>query len=64
MIDFGMVYCKCKNCDCCEECEYFEQSVKPVVEAVNANYDPADPYIRMLMKVLEGFQCDYFEPKN
>jgi hypothetical protein len=64
MIDFGMVRCLCDRCDCCEECEFFEQSVKPVVEAVNANYDPMDRYMRSLVDVLCNFQCDYFEPKN
>ena len=64
MIDFGMAYCKCKNCDCCEECEFFQQSIKPVVEAVNANYDPADHYMRSLAAVLGNFECDYFEPKH
>lgn len=64
MTDFGMVYCKCKSCDCIGECEFFKESIRPVIEAVNANYDPTDTYIRMLVKVLEGYQCDYFEPKN
>ncbi len=64
MMDFGMATCCCEKCDCVEECEFFAQSIKPVVEAVNANYDPADRYIKALEIVVGGYMCDYFEPKK
>ena len=64
MINFGMATCICEKCDCVEECEFFQQSIKPVVEAVNANYDPADRYIKALEIVIGGYMCDYFEPKK
>ena len=44
MIDFGMATCCCEKCDCVNECEFFAQSIKPVVEAVNANYDTGIPF--------------------
>lgn len=64
MPDFGQATCCCKRCDCVEDCEYFQQSIQPVVEALNANYDPADHYMRTLENVLSNYDCEYFEPRN
>jgi hypothetical protein len=60
MNDFGLVQCLCKNCQWQNECEYYFENIKPVVDVVK---DPfyQDEFTIQIREVLERFQCDYFE---
>lgn len=56
------ISCICESCKLAADCEYFEQTVEPVMKAVAANlYDMSDPFVRQLDEALESFTCSYFE---
>jgi hypothetical protein len=43
-------------------CEYYAQTIKPVITVVSGNYyEMSDPFVRKLDEALESFTCDYEE---
>ena len=60
MSDFGLVQCLCKNCKCRIECEYYYETVRPIVDSVKSPLEQ-DEFTIQIRDVLEKFQCDYFE---
>jgi hypothetical protein len=56
------VTCICQTCKCAHVCEYFAETIKPVIEVIGANlYEMSDPFIRKLDEALKSFTCDYQE---
>lgn len=59
------VSCICQHCDCRKDCEFFEETVGPVINVVEVNlYDDSDPFIKCLMRNLEEFECEYYEKEK
>lgn len=58
--------CVCKTCSCNNVCEFYAESIKPVLEVVEKTIclgtDPvATEYVEKLNKVLDDFYCEYKE---
>lgn len=57
--------CICQCCACRSTCEYFEETVKPVINVVAVNlYEMSDPFVCKLDEALESFTCEYFEEER
>lgn len=56
------VTCVCQTCKCANVCEYFTETIEPVIKVVRDNlYEMSDPFVRKLDEALESFTCDYKE---
>ena len=56
------VTCICQQCKCASVCEYFTQTIEPVIKVIRDNfYEMSDPFVRKLDEALESFTCDYKE---
>lgn len=56
------VTCVCQTCKCAGVCEYFTQTIEPVIKVVSDNYyEMSDPFVRQLDEALGSFTCDYKE---
>lgn len=58
--------CTCKTCGCNNVCEFYAESIKPVLEVVENTVclgtDPvATEYVGKLNKALDDFYCEYKE---
>lgn len=54
--------CLCQMCKIASECEYYAQTVEPVIKVVQDNlYEMSDPFVRKLDEALESFTCEYVE---
>lgn len=60
MNDFGLVQCLCKNCGCQNVCEYYHETIEPIVDVVKYPLWQ-DTFTIQIREVLEKFQCDSFE---
>lgn len=53
------ITCICQQCKCNHVCEYYAQTIKPVITVVSENYyEMSDPFVRKLDEALESFTCD------
>ena len=53
------ITCICQQCKCAYACEYYTETIKPVIEVIAANlYEMSDPFIRKLDEALESFTCE------
>lgn len=48
---------KCDNCDCKDECGYYEETINPIKEAIILGNDEFSYKIK---NILEEFECEYF----
>ena len=55
------MYCLCKCCACNTECEYYKETVKPIVDIASSMFGEEDEFIIQIREVLERFECEYFE---
>lgn len=55
------VRCICKKCACVNECEYYKETVEPIINVmiITVLYD--DLFTAKIKDVLEEFECEYFE---
>ena len=61
-MNFGMVQCICLHCSCVDECEYFNDTIKPIVKSVVNNMTLSyDEFTSGILHVLREFECEYFE---
>ena len=61
-MDTEPIICICQQCKCASECEYYAQTIAPVIKVVQDNlYEMSDPFVRQLDEALESFTCDYAE---
>lgn len=51
----------CENCACKTECEYFEETVKPIIDVISSPFADEDEFVIQIREVLENFKCEYFE---
>lgn len=59
------ISCICNKCKHVLDCEYYEETVSPIISVVAANnYTVSDPFIRSLDEALENFICEYFSKEN
>lgn len=59
-MNFGLTQCICEHCSCVNECEYFEETIKPVVKSVGLTLTQ-DEFTSGLIHLLRDFKCEYFE---
>lgn len=58
-MDTKPITCICQQCGCAYVCEYYAETIKPVIEAVEANLcNMSDPFIRKLDEAIESFTCE------
>ena len=55
-----IVKCICDNCDCSGECEYYNETMKPILDAVRMPF-AEDAFICKLQEAIEEFECEFFE---
>ena len=55
--------CKCKRCGCQNECEYYHDIVKPIMNLIESTLE-YDGFIIQIHGALERFRCDYFEEQK
>ena len=55
-----IVKCICDNCDCSGECEYYNETMKPILDAVRMPF-VEDVFICKLQEAVEEFECEFFE---
>lgn len=60
---FRIPRCICKRCACISECEYYKETVQPVLNIVEADVFCDDGFVNKLANVLEEFECEYFEER-
>ena len=56
-----LTQCICSRCSCAFECEYYEEVVKPIIDAVTKFILNDDLFTVRIKDALESFECDYFE---
>ena len=56
-----LTQCICNKCKCVNECEYYEETVKPVIDAASTVILYDDSFTNKIKDVLEEFECEYFE---
>ena len=62
MLNTKPMHCICQECECTIECTYFAETIKPVIQVVEANLNEmSDPFVRALDEALENFTCEYKE---
>lgn len=57
---FGLAKCLCEKCGCQDVCEYYNDTVKKIVDAVKSPLN-TDEFTIQIREILEKFRCDYFE---
>jgi hypothetical protein len=57
---FGLAGCICEHCGCVDECEYFKETVEPIIKAVDMTIT-RDEFISEIIHALSNFKCEYFE---
>lgn len=55
------MYCLCERCAYNTECEYYKETVKPIVNIASPMFGDEDEFVIQIREVLERFKCDYFE---
>lgn len=61
-MDIKPITCICQQCKCIYECEYYAETILPVIKTVADNLgNVSDTFIRKLDEALEGFTCEYKE---
>ena len=56
------ITCICQQCKANRVCDYYTQTIKPVITVVGENlYEMSDPFVRALDEALENFTCGYKE---
>ena len=55
-----IVKCICDNCDCSGECEYYNETMKPILDAARMPF-VEDAFIVKLQEAIEEFECEFFE---
>lgn len=55
-----IVKCTCDNCDCSGECEYYNETMKPILDATRMPF-VEDAFIVKLQEAIEEFECEFFE---
>lgn len=58
----NLILCCCNWCDCKDECEYYEETVQPVIKAATTVYEN-DIFGEALKYALSKFVCEYFEDR-
>ena len=53
--------CICNKCLCASDCEYYEETVEPIINAVTKTVFYDDSFTVKIKDVLETFECEYFE---
>lgn len=59
-MEFGLARCICEHCSCVDECEYFKETVEPIVKAVGMTITQ-DEFTSEIIHALRDFKCEYFE---
>ena len=54
--------CICERCDCADECEYYEETIKPILDVI-APFSIGDSFLVAISNVIKDFECEYFEEK-
>lgn len=56
----------CNNCKCKEECEYYHETIKPIIDATKWWMDDSlHKRVRdVLMNSMDEDECEYYEPKG
>jgi hypothetical protein len=55
-----IVKCICDNCGCSDECEYYNETMKLILNAVRMPF-VEDAFICKLQEAIEEFECEFFE---
>ena len=55
-----IVKCICDNCGCSDECEYYNETMKPILDAARMPF-VEDAFICKLQEAIEEFGCEFFE---
>lgn len=53
--------CICNKCSCASDCEYYEETVEPIISAVTKSVFYDDSFTVKIKDALEEFECEYFE---
>lgn len=56
-----LTQCICNKCSCASDCEYYEATVEPIINAVTKTVLYDDLFTARIKDVLELFECEYFE---
>lgn len=56
-----LTQCICNNCSCASDCEYYEATIKPVINAVTETVLYDDLFTSRIKVALELFECKCFE---
>ena len=55
-----IVKCICDNCNCSDECEYYNETMKSILDAARMPY-VEDVFIYKLQELIEEFECEFYE---
>lgn len=57
--------CLCEKCKFTNECKYYEETVKPIIESADSLLCyPDDDFEIGIYNLLDNFECDNFEEKE
>ena len=59
-MNFGLVQCICEQCNCRSKCEYFKETIEPIVKAVGMTI-AQDEFTSNIRYTLRNFKCEYYE---
>ena len=56
-----LTQCICNKCSCVSDCEYYEETIEPIISAVTKTVFYDDSFTVKIKDALEAFECEYFE---
>lgn len=54
------VICICDKCSCMSECDYYEETIKPIITGAKTMIEE-DEFTTRIKDALSDYKCEYFE---